>query len=69
MGNGTLFSKLSNEAQNKNRAILGNDRAELYSDLSVVEDVWKFIEKSVTEKSGSNIFELCNPIYNFWATK
>lgn len=39
MGNGTVFPKLSNEAKNKNRAILGNGRAELYGDPSVVEDV------------------------------
>lgn len=45
MGNGILFSKLSNEAQNKNRVILGNGRTVLYGDLSVVEDVWKFIER------------------------
>lgn len=35
MDNGTLFSKLSNEAK-KNRAILGNDRDELYCDPSIV---------------------------------
>lgn len=37
MDNGTLFSKLPNEAKNKNRAILANDRAELYYNPSVVE--------------------------------
>lgn len=37
MDNGTLFSKLSNEAKNKNRAILRNDRADSYCDPSVVE--------------------------------
>lgn len=39
MDNGILFSKLSNEAKNKNRDILGNDRAALYNDPSVVEDI------------------------------
>lgn len=39
MDNGTVFSKLYNERKNKNRAILGNDRAELYSDPSVVENI------------------------------
>lgn len=37
MDNGTLFSKLPNEAKNKNRAILGNDTFGFYCDPSVVE--------------------------------
>lgn len=39
MDNGTLFSKLPNEAKNKNRAILGNDMSDIYCDPSVVEGV------------------------------
>lgn len=48
MDNGTLFSKLSNEAK-ENRAILGNDRDELYYDPSIVGGIVNLYEDLVAK--------------------
>lgn len=68
MDNGTLFSKLSNEGK-KNRAILGNDRDELYCDPSIVEGIENLYKDLVAKNQVAIIFEILNFTCNFYDSK
>lgn len=68
MDNGTLFSKLSNEAK-ENRAILGNDRDELYYDPSIVGGIVNLYEDLVAKNQLAIIFEILNFTFNFYDSK
>lgn len=48
--------KLSNEVKNENRTILGNDKAEMYCDLSIAEGIESLFKNLVAKKSGCYYF-------------